>query len=95
VPPLATLRAGPRRFGELRFDIPRIPAKMLSARPRELISQGVVHREVRLRSPFSAEYSLTSLGKGLVAAIEAIVKVGHKLKDVRAPRASVLGSGRA
>lgn len=81
------LRAGPRRFGELRLDIPRISAKMLSARLHELVDQGVVHREVRPTSPPSAEYSLTSLGEELVPAIEAIVKVGHKLKSVRAVRA--------
>ena len=30
------LSGGPRRFGELRADIPRISAKVLSARLREL-----------------------------------------------------------
>src|SRR5687768_1419440 len=30
------LSAGPRRFGELRHDIPRISARVLSARLREL-----------------------------------------------------------
>jgi DNA-binding HxlR family transcriptional regulator len=76
------LRAGPRRFGELRADIPRISAKVLSARLRELESKGVVERRLMASSPPSAEYLLTELGAELVPAIDAIVKVGHKLKRV-------------
>jgi DNA-binding HxlR family transcriptional regulator len=74
------LSAGPRRFGELRVDIPRISAKVLSARLRELEEKGVVERRVMDSSPPSAEYLLTDLGAELVPAIDAIVKVGHKLK---------------
>jgi len=75
-----SLRAGPRRFSELRIDIPPISPKVLTARLRELERQGVVHREVKPTSPPSVEYSLTGLGAELVPAIEAIVAVGHKLK---------------
>ena len=74
------LRAGPRRFGELRVDIPRISAKVLSARLRELESKGVVERRLMATSPPSSEYLLTALGAELVPAIDAIVRVGHKLK---------------
>ena len=74
------LSAGPRRFSELRIDIPPISAKVLSTRLRELEAHGVVARAVKPTSPPSVEYSLTDLGKELIPAIEAIVKVGHKLK---------------
>lgn len=74
------LRAGPRRFNELRVDIPPISAKVLSARLKELQTRGVVTREVRPTSPPSVQYQLTLLGAELVPAIEAIVNVGHKLK---------------
>ena len=74
------LSAGPRRFSELRQDIPPISAKVLTTRLRELEAQGVVVREVKPTSPPSVEYALTDLGAELVPAIEAIVKVGHKLK---------------
>jgi DNA-binding HxlR family transcriptional regulator len=79
------LSAGPRRFGELRVDIPRISARVLSARLRELDAKGVVTRRVLDSSPPSAEYALTDLGQELVPAIKAIVQVGMKLKQ--APRA--------
>jgi DNA-binding HxlR family transcriptional regulator len=74
------LSAGPRRFGELRGDIPRISAKMLSARLRELESIGVITRSVVATSPPSVEYDLTELGQQLVPAINAIVQVGHRLR---------------
>lgn len=75
-----SLRAGPRRFNELRVDIPPISAKVLSARLSELEERGVLFRHVRPTSPPSVEYELTSLGAELVPALEAIVQVGHRLK---------------
>jgi DNA-binding HxlR family transcriptional regulator len=74
------LSGGPRRFGELRHDIPRISARVLSARLRELEAKGVVTRRLLESSPPSAEYALTELGHELVPAIKAIVAVGLKLK---------------
>jgi DNA-binding HxlR family transcriptional regulator len=74
------LSGEPRRFGELRHDIPRISARVLSARLRELESKGLVTRRVLDTSPPSAEYALTDLGRELIPAIKAIVEVGMKLK---------------
>lgn len=75
-----SLRAGPRRFNELRIDIPPISAKVLSTRLSELEQRGVVKRHVRRTSPPSVEYELTDLGAELIPALEAIVEVGHRLK---------------
>lgn len=74
------LGEAPRRFGELRVDIPKISAKMLSARLRDLERKGVVRRKVMPTSPPAAEYALTELGRELLPAIKAIVQVGEKLK---------------
>jgi DNA-binding HxlR family transcriptional regulator len=70
----------PRRFSELKGDIPGISAKVLSARLKKLEAEGVVRREVLSTSPPSVEYSLSALGQELKPAIEAIVAVGHRLK---------------
>ncbi len=75
------LSAGPRRFGELRHDIPKVSARVLSARLRELESKGVIHRQILASSPPSAEYALTDLGRELVPALQAIANVGVKLKS--------------
>jgi len=73
------LSAHPRRFGELRIDIPKISARVLSARLRELEEKGVVARRVMPTSPPSVEYELTDLGRELLPAIQAIIAVGAKL----------------
>ncbi|MDX2221036.1 MAG: helix-turn-helix domain-containing protein [Burkholderiales bacterium] len=75
------LSGGPRRFTELRRDIPAVSAKVLTARLRALEEKGVVLREVMDTSPPSVEYQLSKLGGELIPVIDAIVKVGHKLKD--------------
>jgi DNA-binding HxlR family transcriptional regulator len=75
------LSAGPRRFGELRADIPPISAKVLSARLRELERRELVRRLVVASSPPSVEYSLTDLGQELMPVIHAIVQVGTRLRE--------------
>jgi DNA-binding HxlR family transcriptional regulator len=76
---LWNLSGGPRRFGELRADIPRISAKVLTDRLRSLEEKGVVDRSVLATSPPSVEYALTELGFELIPVIDAIVKVGVRL----------------
>lgn len=74
------LRGGPRRFSELRADIPQISPKILTTRLRELEECGVIDRRVMPTSPPSVEYALNELGQRLVPAIEAIAAVGEELK---------------
>ena len=68
------LSGGPRRFTELRADIPAVSAKVLTARLRSLETKGVVTRRVMATSPPSVEYALTELGRELVPAIAAIAE---------------------
>ena len=82
------LSGGPRRFGELRRDIPMISAKMLSTRLRSLEVKGVVRRRVLPGSPPSVEYALTPLGREYMPAIQAIAEVGAKLKALARGQAS-------
>lgn len=74
------LSGGPRRFSELRIDIPEVSAKMLSTRLKDLEAKGVIGRQVMPTTPPTVEYSLTELGCELVPAINAIVEIGYKLK---------------
>ena len=74
------LSGGPRRFSELKGDIPPITARVLSRRLRELERRGVVERCVVASSPPSVEYQLTDLGRELMPAINAIIDVGSRLK---------------
>ena len=78
----------PRRFGELRIDIPKISARVLSRRLRDLEAKGVIARTLVPSSPPTAEYSLTALGRELVPALLAIAEVGRRLDDLPVRRRS-------
>jgi DNA-binding HxlR family transcriptional regulator len=77
------LSGGPRRFGELKRDIPKISPKMLTARLRDLEDKGVITRAVVPSSPPSVEYMLSELGRELIPVINTIVSVGTKLRESR------------
>lgn len=71
----------PRRFSELRADIPLVSAKVLTQRLRELEERGIVTRSVLDSSPPAVEYALTTLGHEFMPVIKAIAEVGQRLKD--------------
>lgn len=80
------LSGEPRRFSELRMDIPKISAKVLTARLRALEENGVITRTVVASSPPSVEYALTDLGRELLPVIETIVNVGKRLVRMQQAR---------
>jgi len=77
------LSSGPRRFSELRSDIPIISAKVLTQRLRELEERGILTRRVMDTSPPSVDYALTDLGLEFMPVIQAIADVGQRLKERR------------
>jgi len=74
------LRGGPRRFGELRADLPAVSAKVLSSCLKRMEEQGLILRTAQPTSPPSVEYALTENGRDLVPAIEMILAVAKRLK---------------
>src|SRR4051794_28446266 len=74
------LRAEPRRFGDLKRDLEKISAKVLTTRLRELEERGVVVRSVMPTSPPTVEYSLTPFGMKFEPVLQAIVEVGAELQ---------------
>jgi DNA-binding HxlR family transcriptional regulator len=82
------LREGPRRFNELRGDVAGISAKVLSQRLQRLQADGIVDRRVMPTAPPTVEYELTELGRELLPAVDAIVEVGHRLKQRRSTNGS-------
>lgn len=89
------LSGGPRRFSELKIDIPKISAKVLTAKLRDLEAKGVVTRAVKPTSPPSVEYALSDLGHELVPALQAIVDVGHRLKQLSGEKTSTRPASKA
>ena len=66
------LSSGACRFSELRKQIPRATAKMLTQQLRELESDRLIHREVFPVIPPRVEYSLTDLGKSLLPILTSM-----------------------
>ena len=85
------LSAQPRRFSELKVDLPGVTPRVLSQRLRELEARQVITRAVVATTPPSVEYALTPLGRELVPALAAIAAIGMKLGDApaRKPRPRV------
>lgn len=73
------LSGEPRRFSELKSDIPGISSKVLSGRLRVLQAAGVLTRTAVGTSPPTVEYALTKLGLELLPVIHTIERVGTKL----------------
>ncbi|UNO40526.1 helix-turn-helix domain-containing protein [Streptomyces sp. MST-110588] len=92
---LWALQSGPRRFGELKRDVPAVSEKVLIQQLREMEEDRIVHREVYHQVPPKVEYSLTELGMSLSAALEPLGMWGREhmaeleaTYDSRHPRAS-------
>jgi DNA-binding HxlR family transcriptional regulator len=74
------LRTEPRRFGDLKRDLGKISAKVLTTRLRELEERDVIARNVMPTSPPTVEYSLTAFGIKFQPVLDAIVEVGGELQ---------------
>ncbi|MFJ5259604.1 winged helix-turn-helix transcriptional regulator [Streptomyces sp. NPDC088387] len=57
------------RFGELRRGLPGVTEKVLAAHLREMVADGIVHREEFDEVPPRVEYSLTPRGTALNEAL--------------------------
>ena len=69
---VSTLGAGPRRFNELRREIPSVSQRMLTPTLRNLERDGLVNRTVTPSIPPRVDYELTDLGRSLQKPIMAL-----------------------
>ena len=60
-----TLADGPRRFNQLRREIPSVSQRMLTLTLRNLERDGLVSRTVTPTIPPRVDYALTELGQSL------------------------------
>ena len=60
-----TLAGGPKRFNELRREIPSVSQRMLTLTLRNLERDGLVSRTVTPTIPPRVDYELTELGQSL------------------------------
>ena len=74
------LRAGPRRFGDLRRDLGKVSTKVLTNRLRLMEQLGMLEREVLPSNPPQVEYSLTALSRELEPILDSMEQVARRLK---------------
>ena len=79
---------GPRRFSDLRRDMPGISQRMLTLDLRALEDAGLVRRTVYPEVPVRVEYDLTADGDRLRPVVEVMREFGLWLKarDAEAAR---------
>ncbi len=71
---VATLGDGPRRFNELRREIPSVSQRMLTLTLRNLERDGLVNRTVTPSIPPRVDYELTQLGHSLLKPVTALTE---------------------
>lgn len=71
---VATLGEGPRRFNELRREIPSVSQRMLTLTLRNLERDGLVSRAVTPSIPPRVDYALTGLGHSLLTPVSALTE---------------------
>jgi DNA-binding HxlR family transcriptional regulator len=83
------LSSGPRRFSELRADLPGVSAKVLTDRLRGLEDRALVRRTPVPTSPPTVEYALTPVGRELLPVIRTMADVGNRVYDLTLADASL------
>lgn len=74
------LKEGPKRYNELRKEMPSVTDMTLSLQLKQLEKDGLVLRKVYgKKPPVKVIYSLTDLGKSFVPVLEAITKWGNQI----------------
>ncbi|HEY8577216.1 MAG TPA: helix-turn-helix domain-containing protein [Devosia sp.] len=68
-----TLASGPKRFNQLRREVPDISQKMLTQTLRDLQRDGMVARRVFDTKPPSVEYRLTELGQSIIVPFGQLI----------------------
>src|SRR5437764_8418525 len=66
------LAESPKYFAALRQAIPGISQKVLTQQLRELMSDGIVHRQPKGAIPAPVEYSLTDYGRSVSPLVEQV-----------------------
>ncbi|MDR7211766.1 helix-turn-helix domain-containing protein [Flavobacterium piscis] len=76
------LKDGPKRYNELRKEMPAITEMTLSLQLKQLEKDGLVLRKVYgKKPPVKVIYSLTDFGKTLAPVLEAITKWGNQVVE--------------
>jgi DNA-binding HxlR family transcriptional regulator len=71
------LAESPKHFAALRQAVPGISPKELTQQLRELVGDGIVHRQPTGATPAPVEYSLTDYGRSVLPLVEEVRRWGR------------------
>lgn len=74
MPVVHALAGGPRRFSELRDELPDVTARALTLALKDLVATGLVERTVTDGFPPSTLYRLTGTARPLLAPLERLAR---------------------
>jgi DNA-binding HxlR family transcriptional regulator len=88
-----SLLDGPRRFGDLQDELPRIAPNVLSQRLRRLEGEGLVVAQPYSERPQRFVYELSASGHELAGALRLLADWGTRHRDAaEAPRHEACGT---
>src|SRR4051794_41851317 len=76
---------GPRRFGDLQVQLPRIAPNVLTQRLRRLESEGLVLAQPYSERPQRFVYELTASGHELAGALRLLADWGARYREAGEP----------
>ena len=78
---LFSLKERPHRHGELRRHVGTVSQRMLTRTLRNLESTGLITRQVTRSRAVAVEYSLTQVGRTIIASLRGIVSADVHLPE--------------
>ena len=78
---LRDLLTGTKRFGELKKSLAGISQKVLTAKLRDMESNGLLTRQVYPEVPPRVEYALSALGESMRPIMDAMEAWGNNYKN--------------
>jgi DNA-binding HxlR family transcriptional regulator len=75
---------GTHRYSDLQRLFPKISHKILTNQLKELVEDGIVHREVYPEVPPKVEYSMTALGMTMLPIVEMMYDWGkNRIAEIK------------
>jgi len=79
---LFSLEKGPHRHGRLRRQLGSVSQRMLTRTLRNLESRGLIARRVTRSKAIAVEYSLTQLGRTIIAPLRGMCRWAQRYRSV-------------
>ena len=76
---LRDLLGGKKRYSELQRSLVGVSPRLLAARLKALVAQGLVTRKLFPTVPPTTEYALTAQGKNIMPVVQAMATYGQAL----------------